>query len=279
MAVKIGADVEFVFEKDGLIEDASRHLRFKDRFGTDGCSSVVEIRPFPSEDPRYVINSLSRMMKMRAKRQPVITKFNWVAGSIAGGRPVGGHIHFGTGSTPRANEVKYLDTFLATAVALTDDSLALERRQSSSYGLLGAYRSQPWGWEYRTLPSFIVDKRFAEGVLTLAQKLVEHCLQNNHSNEEVEELVRVRLTEDEKLNYRMGKLTISRTKFQDRVAFLKRHIVGVDGCKPIDYMFRCVTRAEAGMFTIAHTDIKKSWGIKKPEVVKHTLKEVWEVSV
>jgi len=278
MGVKIGTDIEFVFERGGTLEHASNHLKFKDRFGTDGCSSVVEIRPYPSEDPRYVINSLSRMMKMRVKRQPAIGKFNWLAGSIAAGKPVGGHIHFGTGGEPRGNEVKYLDTFLATSVGLTDHGPSLASRQSNSYGMLGSWRRQPWGWEYRTLPSFIVDKRFAEGVLTLAQKLVEHCLLNSHTTEELRDLDYLKLTDDEKSGYRRGELDITRTRFQERVAFLKKHIGGVNGNRKLDYMFRCVTKSATGRFSIANTDIKKSWGIKLQPIVKRTLDEVWEGS-
>lgn len=279
MATKVGLDIEFTFEHNGNHQPASNYLKFKDRFGTDGCSTIAEVRPFPSESPRYVINSLSRIMKMKAKRQPELTKFKWLAGSMAGGHSIGGHIHFGSGRMPASREVVYLDTFLATSVALTDDGHNLKLRQSSSYGMLGAYRSQPWGWEYRTLPSFIVDKRFAEGVLTLAQKLVDHCM-GTQSQQERDQFNSVRLTDDEKYQYRQGTLILSKEKFVDRVAFLKTHIDGVSSNLEIAYMFRCVKKACLDRsFTIANVDIKKSWGIQGPVIQKHSLQEIWDLEV
>ena len=280
MAVKVGLDIEFSFEHNGNQIPASNYLRFSDRFGTDGCSSIVEIRPFPSEDPRYVINSLSRIMKMKIKRQPELLRFEWIAGSIAGGKSIGGHIHFGSGRMPSGREVAYLDTFLATTVALTDDRDNLKSRQSAGYGMLGSYRQQPWGWEYRTLPSFITDKKFAEGVLILAQMIVDHCMEAPATNEERTALQTVVLLEKEKLDYRMGELTLIKTKFMERVTFLKTFIKGVSDSREIGYMFRCVHRANVdGSFTIANKDFKQSWGIKKLAIMKYTLQEIWEMVV
>lgn len=195
--ITLGADPEFLFvdSKTGGVLAANRYLQFHSKFGTDGCSTTAEIRPTPSEEPWKVVESIRRLLVRGATSHPQLKAYQWRAGSGYQRKPTGGHIHFGHDQfgdaltrnglsadyTLRTTRVKTmtraLDFHLAPLVMLMEDETeARFRRIETSYGKLGDARTDVrWGFEYRTLPSFIATPAVSLGVFTLAKVIAESC--------------------------------------------------------------------------------------------------------
>jgi hypothetical protein len=171
----LGADPEFVLRKaDGEIVFASLFL---DKSGKAGCDAIVlpdrskqyslaELRPKPSGDPRALVHHLRQTMKYAA-RLIGDDRLEWVAGGMpAPGYPLGGHIHV-SGVKLSSRLLRVFDNYLALPLLLLEDRATAGRRPQ--YGFLGDFRlERHGGFEYRTLPSWLVSPRIAAGVLSLA---------------------------------------------------------------------------------------------------------------
>jgi hypothetical protein len=177
----LGADPEFVLRKaDGEIVFASLFL---DKSGKAGCDAIVlpdrskhyplaELRPSPSSDPRELIHNLRRTMSYAA-RLIGDDRLEWVAGGMpAPGYPLGGHIHV-SGVKLSSRLLRVFDNYMALPLILLEDRATANRRPQ--YGFLGDFRlERHGGFEYRTLPSWLVSPRIAAGILSLAKLLVMH---------------------------------------------------------------------------------------------------------
>lgn len=181
----LGADPEFGFMNSRgfcsaeSVMDTENDNVYSDSFGLDGCGSVAEIRPSPSNDPYKVVSNIRDAMIQGIKKYPAIRKLKWKAGSFIGGEPIGGHIHFGTrgllarrrADSGNAYLVKLLDIYLAQiAILLERPSEAMDRR--GDYGNLSDWRAQSHGFEYRVLGSWLTDPKVALGILALAKVVV-----------------------------------------------------------------------------------------------------------
>ncbi|ANS74661.1 hypothetical protein AWM70_08735 [Paenibacillus yonginensis] len=171
----LGMDPEFLLFDPGAgkIIPASRFLS---RTGAAGCDSVwirgrrrfplAELRPDPAGEPKAALRQLMGAMR-EAARQIGDAPLAWLAGGLPQpGLPLGGHLHFsGVVLTPQL--LRALDHFLALPVALLEDSRSASRRPR--YGCLGDFRRQSHGgFEYRTLPSFLVSPVVTKGTVALA---------------------------------------------------------------------------------------------------------------
>ncbi len=186
---KLGADPEFGFvrsngEDIASASDVIDYAEDESQFGVDGGGEVAEIRPTPPENPTEVIGNIRRAMQKGSQTSPNSLRYQWKAGSMAGGCPTGGHIHFGTKNLQnrRVNVhmlVNMLDIYLAqTAILLEDPEEARGRRIDSEYGHLGDYRDQPWGFEYRCLGSWLTSPYIATSILALGKVIVHETLFN-----------------------------------------------------------------------------------------------------
>ncbi|MHA1281995.1 MAG: putative amidoligase domain-containing protein [Promethearchaeota archaeon] len=143
-------------------------------FGRDGSGPIAEIR-FPySRNPYTLIINVERSINIFIKSRLFQQKKS--SGLIAGfyrfSKPLGGHIHFGI--SPNDDMIKKLDYYLAIPVLLISDPYELKQRTLyTSYGKLGAFRRKSYGFEYRTLGSFIVDPEIATEIFSLAGIIVE----------------------------------------------------------------------------------------------------------
>jgi hypothetical protein len=177
---QLGADPEFALRRTGKLEYemalASQYLKVS---GTVGCDTtryreelamhqhpVAELRPEPSEDPDELF------FRIREALQLAYDKINDPAiECLAGGMPfrgypIGGHIHF-SGLTPTFSLRRKLDAYLALPLVLIEDDGCLERRKR--YGFLGDVREKAYGFEYRSLPSWLVHPVVTRGVLHLSR--------------------------------------------------------------------------------------------------------------
>lgn len=177
----IGMDPEFIlYDKvSSRVVPASKYL---DRRGEAGCDSLriqgrllfplVELRPAPGREPREVLSHL-----LRAFRSAMVSISDkgllWQAGGMPQlGFPLGGHLHF-SGIPLSAELLRCLDNYLALPVSVLEDSRSFRRRPR--YGFLGDFRIQPYGgFEYRTLPSFLISPLVTKGVVALSRLIAEN---------------------------------------------------------------------------------------------------------
>ncbi|MGO4111250.1 putative amidoligase domain-containing protein [Paenibacillus sp. YAF4_2] len=172
----IGADPEFVLIRpDGKIAPASRYLG-EGVGGAAGSDAmlvgrrlvypVAELRPEPAADVAGLAANVRRLL-LRAAELVRDPSLRWAAGAMpVPGLALGGHIHLsGVRLTPRL--LRLLDSYAAMPLALVEDPAGRGRRPR--YGILGDYRLQPHGgFEYRTLPSWLVSPAAAKAAFALA---------------------------------------------------------------------------------------------------------------
>jgi hypothetical protein len=272
--ITIGIDAELIFSQNGRLVSASSVVpnSVTAPFGVDGCSSTAEIRPRPDTDPKKVVASVQRIMKAQLRVRPNLNTLRWNGGSYACSQPIGAHIHFGTGRLPSSRTVDYLDSLLAIFVYCMDDVNEVNRRNSCGYGLLTSYRSQPWGWEYRTLPSFITEKRLTIGVLALAKVIVEHCEYGALSTEEETAFSEIKVSTADHSFASLSKNTLKRS-LEKRIKFIKKYMPEYRNHPAIGYVFSRAKLGARGQYTLNHKDIKENWKIGTP-FVKPTMEQV-----
>ena len=182
-ATILGADLEFMLQgNNGKLILASKYLPKK---GLAGCDQIwvnqdrtqlplAELRPLPAKEPRDLVINIYKSMVVASKRIKDMD-VKWLAGALPiKGYPIGGHIHF---SQTWLNSflLRALDNYLALMITVFEDKQGLARRPK--YGFLGDYREQfHGGFEYRTLPSWIVSPELAKGVIALAKLIVENYI-------------------------------------------------------------------------------------------------------
>lgn len=178
--ILMGMDPEFILvSKDGRIVPASLYL---ERNGTAGSDAVRqgdevsyplgELRPAPQSHPDKLLQVMRHALD-EARRLITDHSLNWRAGGLpAPGLPLGGHIHF-SGVSLNLSILQCLDNYLALPLAIIEDPNGRKRRPR--YGFLGDFRKQPYGgFEYRTLPSFLVSPFITKASLYMAYLIVLH---------------------------------------------------------------------------------------------------------
>ncbi|WP_162341853.1 putative amidoligase domain-containing protein [Paenibacillus paridis] len=174
--LRIGADPEFVLvTPGGKIASASRFLGA----GVGGAAGadallvgrrllypVAELRPEPAEDPAALAANVRRLL-LRAADRISDPSLRWAAGAMpVPGLALGGHIHL-SGAPLTSRLLRLLDSYAAFPLALVEDPAGRARRPR--YGMLGDFRLQPHGgFEYRTLPSWLVSPAAAKASFALA---------------------------------------------------------------------------------------------------------------
>lgn len=174
--LRIGADPEFVLvTPSGKIASASRFLGA----GVGGAAGadallvgrrllypVAELRPEPAEDPAALAANVRRLL-LRAADRISDPSLRWAAGAMpVPGLALGGHIHL-SGAPLTSRLLRLLDSYAAFPLALVEDPAGRARRPR--YGMLGDFRLQPHGgFEYRTLPSWLVSPAAAKASFALA---------------------------------------------------------------------------------------------------------------
>jgi hypothetical protein len=187
--VMLGADPEFVLRNQisGEIVLASNYLAKRGRVGCDfiwlrGDQTkkqlpLAELRPSPAEDPRQLTINLYKTMLL-AQKKINSDEIEWLAGGMPfKGYPIGGHIHFSQ-IWLNFKFLRVLDSYLALPLMLLETEHSQNRRPK--YGFFGDFRLQfHGGFEYRTLPSWIISPKVTKGVFAMAKLLAESYLQLN----------------------------------------------------------------------------------------------------
>jgi len=178
--VLVGMDPEFVLlREDGRIALASRFLRRGGIAGSDGIRvrdrivhPVVELRPPPAGEPDELLRNV-RGALIRAAHVIHDRHLRWVAsGMPVRGLSLGGHIHI-SGIELTNEVVRVLDHYVALPFLMIEDSHSQRRRPA--YGCLGDVRRQPHGgFEYRTLPSWLVAPQYTYAAIVLCKLAAVH---------------------------------------------------------------------------------------------------------
>jgi hypothetical protein len=285
MDVTLGADPEFGLLKRGQLafpSNVSAGMAGTDKqFASDGCGRIAELRPDPSVSPTGLVTNIYNLMKEGLKNNPAILEYKWKAGSMAGGEPLGGHIHIGHPSlraehylaAPKSREVfcrrvcNALDKIVAPMACLIEDPIeAADRRLSSSYGGLGNWRGQTHGMEYRPLASWLTSPKIAAGILSIV-----YCIMSEIDSPgfltEAKSLPKV-IDHDFKVVNRsslMGNLEFAVPLLRKTAAYKK-------------YMYQVeyiILMIEHDRYWGANNDMKKSWGIvsevEKSDVQTHSV--------
>lgn len=174
--ILLGADPEYVLlMPSGKVAQASRYFGF----GVGGAAGadamlvgrrllypVAELRPAPAEGPAALAANVRRLLA-RAAAKVGDPELRWVAGGMpVPGLALGGHIHI-SGAALTSRLLRLLDSCAAYPLALVEDPAGRGRRPR--YGVLGDFRLQPHGgFEYRTLPSWLVSPAAAKAAFALA---------------------------------------------------------------------------------------------------------------
>jgi len=179
----LGSDPEFVFVgEEGLVRADTYYPRQVNggrnnpEIGGDGHPQTVEIRPRAKENPAALVKEISRILRDHYLDVP--GEIAWRAGSFCEGKTLGGHIHFGGGVPLNDYILVALDGVLAQTVICLEDEKEAKQRRASTYGKLSDIRTKHWGFEYRTLSSFIVSPELSLGVYALAKACVLEELEN-----------------------------------------------------------------------------------------------------
>jgi hypothetical protein len=187
--VMLGADPEFVLRNQvsGEIALASDYLEKRGRVGCDfiwlrGDQTrkqlpLAELRPSPAVDPRQLTINLYKTMLL-AQKKINSDEIEWLAGGMPfKGYPIGGHIHFSR-TWLNFKFLRALDSYLALPLMLLENEHSRSRRPK--YGFFGDFRLQfHGGFEYRTLPSWIISPRVTKGVFAMSKLLAESYWQLN----------------------------------------------------------------------------------------------------
>lgn len=178
----IGMDPEFLLfdPNHGKVVPASRYLPFHGEAGCDVLRyrgqrlfPLAELRPRPGKEPRDVVVHLLHAFR-EARGSIEDQGLIWQAGAMPQrGFPLGGHLHFsGVALTPEL--LRTLDNYLALPLAVLEDPRSAPRRPK--YGFLGDFRIKEYGgFEYRTLPSFLISPLVTKGVVALACLILENA--------------------------------------------------------------------------------------------------------
>lgn len=181
--VTIGCDPEFeLVSPHGGVIDASKIIAtickangidyYSSKYGIDGACSQVELRPKASHNVDEVIKDI----------QDTLDEYQEFELSVEGNEyPLGAHIHVGLTvdgkqvKAPQTNEmIKSFDDFFGRVFYKMNGS------KRGEYKKLSQWRSQPHGFEYRSLPSAAFENpKIARIVMKGIQKLCENIYKSS----------------------------------------------------------------------------------------------------
>lgn len=177
----VGADPEFFFvNKVGNYTHAEGlGLTTLKAFGCDLAGRQAELRVAPSRFVLDLVASVTETLRWMSALVPDTRIMSWVSKPYMpnGGRAdgAGGHIHLARKHVTLTTQVKSLDH--ATALCLGTGIFNREdfnnRVMGTLYGKWGDYRPQPFGFEYRTAPTWLASPLIAYLAIVI-HKLASH---------------------------------------------------------------------------------------------------------
>lgn len=176
----IGADIEFMLSCDNELLPASTFFPIQGSVGCDerqiekdsGQYALAELRPIEAESPHEVFQNMKALIQKASELVPY-ENVAFRAGSMPFvGYQCGGHLHFGIPCS--VSLLKALDQYLAIPIAMIENSRTAKRRRRTNHGGLGRYRVKPYGMEYLSLSSWVIDPTLSLSILCLAKLVGNH---------------------------------------------------------------------------------------------------------
>jgi len=169
---KLGADPEFETIEGFQVKPANRILGILDadgdyaaevhaEIGTDGNSSILEIRPEPASNVDEFINNSLVLLKRIASTYDSVT-----LSSIGERYPLGSHIHFNI--QPDPNFIGLLDTVLGIPFVNLNSPV----RVKNGYTGLSSIETKEYGFEYRSVSGLWTTPEILKTVATLLFKIL-----------------------------------------------------------------------------------------------------------
>ncbi len=166
-SIMLGVDVEFEelssFE-EYIPTSTTISGGLDDEIGRDGAGDQIELRPRPSKKPSELIREIKRLLN-----QINDVPLSWVGDRF----PLGAHVHIGL-PVELKNKANYqiLSQFLDELIGKY--VLDLSGRARGRYKVLTAWESKPWGFEYRSMPSYVfATPRLAYLILKLIKRGIQ----------------------------------------------------------------------------------------------------------
>lgn len=282
----LGADPELIFVGPGGIVSANNwferqnnHGGHNPEIGADGHPHTAEVRPPPSNTPSGLVANLEDIFRRNYKMIP--EDISWQGGSYVFNKAIGGHIHFG-GVSPSDEILAVLDGIVSQVVILLEDKEGARKRRSSTYGQLKDIRRKNWGFEYRPLPSWIVSKEIALGVIALATAVVYEETSNGPNK--IRNLAGSILTKITRINNRNFR-NCHKPYFEEKLGDLFDHIRKLQYWRTKEgrplWKNVALLRFIANKYPDWHTedDILKRWGIRDVTPASYSFKRTEIVPV
>ncbi len=141
--------------------------------GLDGMPRIFELRPKPAFCAGHLVENIGKAFQTqreyfsRSRSRFIASPYSRYA--------CGGHIHFGMRDTDAEKITRFLDFMLIPSIKRIYPAESWQKRARTGYGANGSFRFQPWGFEYRTPPTFLAEKPLALAVLSLAGAVAEYA--------------------------------------------------------------------------------------------------------
>lgn len=178
--LRIGADPEFLIVRaNGRVFSAAALGGLHSPVGSDMLirgrnlrQPVGELRPEPATSEEELLRALRRLLALAARRGIREPGMRLAAGAMpVPGIALGGHVHL-SGISLTSRLLRIMDSYAAIPLALAEDPSGRNRRPR--YGTFGDSRRQPHGgFEYRTLPSWLVSPAATRYALAVSMLIAE----------------------------------------------------------------------------------------------------------
>lgn len=193
--VTIGSDIEFLFkDKENQFIPAYNILprSTRNKVGCDGCSSTAEIRPNFNNDVFLFAKEIKKCLE-KAHNKTIEKGFKdieMISGSGFNNSAIGGHIHFGMEA--KRNLISCFDTISILLSGKDSKEQRRNRLNNSGYGRLGDYENKSYGFEYRTIQSYIKNPKLAIGTLALYHLVAMEYNEYGINSTALKELIAIR---------------------------------------------------------------------------------------
>ncbi|MBE3596166.1 MAG: hypothetical protein IMW86_03875 [Hydrogenibacillus sp.] len=186
--IRLGADVEWlIVSGPGKILPASHFFSYRGPIGTDRQAvsttdrrrvirPIAELRPSAAVDEAMLFRAIGALLERahRTVREAYRGDVQFWAGAAPVGRmTLGAHFHV-SGIPLNHQLLRAWDEYLALPLFCLEDRSGRVRRPK--YGFLGDVRvKRHGGFEYRTLPSLLVEPSLLEGAILLFAAVARHA--------------------------------------------------------------------------------------------------------
>lgn len=168
----MGADPEYVMigSSCNYIYASSLSLNTMEAFGCDLSGRQMELRVAPSRFVLNIVASILETLRWQIVKYPKTLSYTWKAIGFMDNDGCGGHVHFARKNKNRPQELKSLNSMSEYLTNFRFLPGAIDRIRGSRYGRGSDVRNTSYGYEYRTLSTWL-NTPFSAYISMVAAKL------------------------------------------------------------------------------------------------------------